>query len=222
MRLVKAGAVAAVGLSLVLGLGLVLGGCGGIQNLDPLGSSLGGATDNAIFNFENGIQGWACQSSIATGCVTVSQDVGQSFAGKASLQVLISIGGANATTAAVGYAYAANGPNLTGLTVSAWVYAPASINYSTSDPSYTQIYMKDSNGNYANGAGVNMNGGNWVHVTFAPVASPSGSATGASEYYAAGFNPLSVAQIGLKFGSSGSAPSTFSYYGNVLIDSVNW
>jgi|GEM_PF-6275083 len=223
--------------ALVFSQTLGLCGCGGIKDLDPLGVALGGATDTARYNFESGVQGWGCSSTQGSqtyggSCVEVAQDQGQSFAGKSSLLVdmnLAIIGalatGITSTSAAVSVVFSApTTQDLAGKTVSAWIYAPTSIAPGTSDPSYAQIYMVDGSSDYANGSGVNLVGGTWSHLTFAPVTNNTGQVVSgtAQPYYAAGFNVQQIHELGIKVALSGQAPPGFSYSGPVLVDSVHW
>jgi len=218
---------AASGAALILAL--ALSGCGQVQNLNPLGG-IGGTADTARYNFESGAQGWNFSVSQATptnSCVGASWAQGISFAGTGSLRMTVnSMNNSVSDTAAVSVTSGSNPPlsqsDLAGRTITGWVYAPNSIAPSTSAPSYVDIFVVDSSGNYANGPSVNMVQSNWVQVSFSPVASANGYNISGVGYAQAGFNPASVQEVGFKMGASGAAAATFQFTGFVYIDSVNW
>jgi hypothetical protein len=211
---------------------LGLAACGPIQGLDPLGG-LGGPTDSARYSFEGGIQGWGkAPPSDGGSCIAVLHAPGRSLYGQASLAMQLRgmgnhypgncSGVDNAGRAVIDLS--ATPPDLTGKTVSAWVYLPSNGQASTDTPTQGQLYLVDASGDsYGNGAGVNLQPDLWTRITFKPVAwAGPGNYEQEGLYLAAGFDPAAIVRLGVKVSAAGTAPCDFRFDGIVLVDSVDW
>lgn len=219
---------------LALGLGLLaLAACGPIKNLDPLGG-LGGA-DNSRYGFEAGVEAWAPAPAADGGsCTGVSAAWGRSVFGQASLALeMVNMGNHYpANTACPGVDNAARAaidlsgspPDLTGKTVSAWVYLPSAGQAAADTPTQAQLYAIDNSlDSYANGPGVNLGVDQWTRVTFRPQAwAGPGDYNQGGVFTAAGFDPSAIKRLGVKISAAGAAPCTFAFSGVVLLDSVDW
>jgi hypothetical protein len=213
---------------LLLALLPLLGACGGVKNLDPLGG-LGGTADNARYGFESGAQGWTHSLDVGT-CIGVQHVTGQSLYGQSSLAMrVLNMGnhyGSSPTcpgsddAARVSVDFTGNTPTMTGKELSAWVYAPAGISYSDSAPTGAQLFAIDTAGVYG-GASANLLPGQWVRVSFKPVATSTLINSG-GVYINHGYDPGSIQRIGIKLSPAGTAPCDFTFTGIVLIDSVHW
>ncbi len=206
-------------------------GCTPVKNLDPLGG-LGGS-DSARYGFEGGVQGWG-PASDGGSCTQAFVAAGRSLFGADSLAVVLDQmgnkypsssscpGSDNAGRAAIDLS--GSPPDLTGKTLSAWVYLPVDGQASNEAPTQAQLYLVDATGDsYGNGAGVNLVPEQWTRVSFSPTAWPGpGNYDANGIYLAAGFDPASVKRVGIKLAASGAAPCSFAFRGVVLVDSVHW
>lgn len=208
---------------------LGLTACGPIQGLDPLGG-LGGATDSARYSFEDGVQGWdKAPAGDGGSCIAVLHAPGRSLYGQGSLAMqLLGMGNHypgncsgvdNAGRAVIDLSAAP--PDLTGKTVSAWVYLPAAAQAASDKPTQAQIYLITAGGFYGNGRGEDLLPDQWKRVTFSPFATAVPYVQD-GVHLQANFDPAAVLRLGVKVSASGTAPCDFRFDGIVLVDSVDW
>jgi hypothetical protein len=215
---------------LLIALALAAAACGPVKNLDPLGG-LGGE-DASRYGFEGSVQGWG-PASDGGSCSQVFVASGRSLFGNDSLAVaLVQMGNHypsssgcpapdNAGRAAIDLSGAP--PDLSGKTVSAWVYLPSAAQASGDAPTQGQIYLLDAGDNYGNGPGVNLVPEQWTRVSFSPIAwAGPGAYSQDGLYLAAGFSPAGIKRLGVKISASGAAPCAFAFSGVVLVDAVTW
>lgn len=204
---------------LLLLLALGLAACGPVKNLDPLGG-LGGA-DSSRYGFESGTAPWApAPAGDGGSCTGVSHASGRSLFGQASLAMqMVNMGNHYPSNAAcpgvdnaarIALDLSATPADLTGKTVSAWVYLPAAAQSSPEAPTQGQLYLIDNSADsYADAPGVNLGVEQWTRISFKPVAGGA-------------FDPSAIKRVGLKISVSGAAPCDFLYSGVVLVDSIDW
>lgn len=208
----------------IIALALLLGGCGGLKDLNPLLSS-GGIQDSSRFGFESGTpQGWAASASQGGTSVDQVFPTDQvSFFGTRSLGFhCLNMDSFNKAVFSIAYASGGE-PSLSGAKVTLWLYTPAEIAPSKDQPSYAQIFMMALAGNkYANGPSANLAQGGWTKLEFSPVANPGVAALSfGGNYIDAGFDPAAIKEVGVKLNLAGSA-GTYAFNGNVFLDGVNW
>ena len=110
--------------AIILG-SLMLGACGPVKNIDPLGA-LAGPQDSSRFGFETSSQGWAPSLYLGGTCQRVFQNPGQSFLGTGSLALkIVNMNNSSSGSAAASIVFTSI--NLTGKKIHLWVYAPMEI-----------------------------------------------------------------------------------------------
>lgn len=208
-------------------LALGLGACGGIKDTNPY-LSLGGKSDSTRYGFEATAQGWTYSAVPSPGsAVAMGQSSLASFFGLGSLAIgvqdMSNDAAARGAAAAVSYSPGSY-PDLSNKTIVMWIYAPASVAYDDSNPSYAQIYVKDAGDHFANGPGANLVRDGWTKVTWAPLANLTASPiSSGGAYYASMFDPSTgIKELGFKAAASGSAPASFKFNGTLYLDGVDW
>jgi hypothetical protein len=200
-------------------LPFLLFGCGGIKNTNPL-LGLGGPQDNSRYSFESSTMGWIPEPEPSTAVDSVFQSTQVSFFGSGSLGLHVT----EMSSTNAGFVGVPLSPvvNFTGKNVTLWIYMPAAAAPSSSEPTQAQIFMKDNLSDYANSAGVNLVSNGWTQMQWSPLSNASSSSTTiAGAYYAGNFNAAAVGILGVKFACAGDSGS-FTYTGQLFIDSVNW
>jgi hypothetical protein len=105
--------------------------------------------------------------------------------------------------------------DLTGHTISAWVYAPPGAGGDKSRPNGFQIFAKDAQSRNEYGPWYNVVEGMWVQVALTvSAAAPEGG------FKDPEFDPGQISIIGIKIGAGGG--STARYQGVIYVDAVDW
>lgn len=204
-------------LALAVAAGLAAG-CGKMKDVNPLNSPGGASADPARFSFEDGtVMGFTEGTVDSNGVDQVFNTDGAAFAGARCLGGHIT-GFDHVTPFEVQTAVSAD---LTGKTLSAWVFVPTQASYSDNKPIYAQIFVKTDT-SYANGKGVNMSPGSWTRVSFSPVANTGAADIDNGVYIKAGFDPAGATLVGVKVAMQAATPASFRYTGNLLVDSLTW
>jgi len=171
------------------------------------------------FNFEDGVLSWTAQTySGSEACSAVSISSEQAKEGQYSLKMSLNlIGGDAHNGAGEAWAYLNPAPqpeNLTGHTVTAWVYAPVAAGSEEGNPSSWQLFVKDDQWHSEYGSMSNIVEGQWTQLSLTVgLAKPD---TGSVDQQ---FDPSRVWVVGVRV-LAGGAPA--KYEGPVYVDDVRW
>ncbi len=104
--------------------------------------------------------------------------------------------------------------DLTGKTISAWIYAPLGIRGEPTQPNSLHLFVADRQGRKLYGTSTNFLEGGWFQVTLS--VAQTVSACGSID---TGFDPTKIKRIGLNIASPKSSKAVFA--GNIYLDLVN-
>jgi uncharacterized protein YraI len=189
------------------------------------------------YSFESGTMGWIPQQDPEnvpdTQAVTaVVQSSNQAKSGLASLEIAVNLIGGNHPTDSKGEAFVdmrydlPNGVttpaphDLTGKTITCWVYASPGSAGDASSPNGFQIFVKDTDFRSEYGTWKDITPqreGTWFPITLTPsMQMPPGG------YKDSDFNPTRIILLGVKIGAGGKSTDQMRYAGRVYVDACDW
>lgn len=182
-------------------------------------------TPRTGFDFEEGSKGWRCQDlEQIKGCSSVASTADQHRSGNQSLEIILSINGADPTgNRGEALAPIANVDalgkevplNLSGRTISAWIYSPQGSAGPSDNPNGLQLFVKDSQFRSLYGPWFKVVEGGWVPVRIkvSTIAEDTGHVND-------GFDPTHLVVFGVKFAAGGNSPAI--YKGSIYVDDIDW
>lgn len=177
------------------------------------------------YSFEKGKQGWQHQTyNDSQACEQVDTTSAQEKDGSHSLKMSIDLVGGDAHRskgeAWVDWTKTAPGNekvplDLSGRTITAWVYAPKGAAGENSSSNGFQIFIKDSEWRGEYGTWNNVEEGQWtmISLTVSTTAPDDG-------WMASGFDPKHIVALGVKMGAG--ELSKAKYKGPVFVDTISW
>jgi uncharacterized protein YgiM (DUF1202 family) len=186
------------------------------------------------YSFESGTMGWVPQRDASdTKAVTaVAQSSGQTRSGRPSLELTVDLIGGNHQTNSKGEAFVDMGYNLpsgittpapydlTGKTITCWMYAPLGSAGDPGSPNGFQVFVKDTGFKSEYGSWENITPqreGTWFPITLTPSTQmPPGG------YKDPEFNPTRIILLGVKIGAGGQSTDQIRYAGSTYVDTCDW
>ena len=173
-------------------------------------------SENRGFNFENESGFWAAQTYPGSeACKSVSVSDEQAQEGRHSLKMMFHLVGGDAHDSC-GEAWASIGTqNLTGQTVTGWIYAPQNSAGDPEHPNGYQLFVKDSQWHSEYGSLTGIVEGQWVKLSLTV-----GKTKPDNGWVDEQFNPTQTMVVGVKVAAGNGSTST--YDGPIYLDAVRW
>jgi hypothetical protein len=186
------------------------------------------------FSFEPGTMGWLPQGGVEdTQAVTdVAQSTIRAWSGWASLVLEVNLIGGDHPTNSKGEAFVDMRYNLptgtttpapydlTGTTITCWVYAPPGSAGDANSPNGFQVFVKDKSFKSEYGTWENIapeREGTWFQISLT-----SGTQVPPGGYMDPEFDPTRIVLLGVKIGAGGKSTDQMRYTGPVYIDACDW